>query len=72
MNLKTSQSIQLRKTITWAMISFLITGGVTWAITGNFFAGLTVGLIDRAVKIGAYYWHERVWHKRYKEEKRSG
>lgn len=69
--MKTIQSIQLRKTITWAVLSFVITGGITWAITGNFFAGLTVGLIDRVIKTGAYYWHERIWYKRYKEEKRN-
>jgi len=72
MKIKTSQSIQLRKTITWAVLSFCITGGVTWAYTGNFFAGLTVGIIDRLIKLPAYYGHERVWHKRYKEEKRHG
>ncbi|KKK76403.1 hypothetical protein LCGC14_2863990 [marine sediment metagenome] len=72
MKIKTSQSIQLKKTVTWAIISFTITGGVTWAYTGNFFAGLTVGLIDRIIKVFVYYWHERKWHKRYKEEKRHG
>jgi len=70
--MKISQKIQLEKTITWAVLSFFITSGITWAITGNLFAGLTVGLIDRLIKIFVYYGHERLWHKRYKEEKRHG
>ena len=69
MNLKTSQKIQLKKVITWTIISVVITTLVGWAITGNIYIGLGIGLIDRAIKMGTYYAHERFWHGKYKEAK---
>ncbi len=52
----------------------LITILVGWYVVGlylpqAFAIGVTVGVIDRLVKIPAYYTHERVWHKIYKKLK---
>ncbi len=69
--MKTSQRIQLKKTITWTVISFFVTTGIGWAVTGNIFIGLTVGAADRVIKMILYYWHERYWHKKYKAAKKA-
>lgn len=66
--MRASQRIQLKKTISWSVISFVITTIVGWLLTGDFAMGLGIGLIDRICKMGLYYAHERAWHKKYKEE----
>lgn len=52
----------------------VITTLVGWYVIGlylpqAFVIGVTVGAIDRLVKIPVYYAHERVWHKIYKRLK---
>jgi uncharacterized membrane protein len=32
-------------------------------ITGKVELALSIGLLDTAIKLGAYYTHERVWNK---------
>lgn len=70
-SMKTSQRIQLKKTITWTVISFLVTASVGWIVTGDIFIGLTVGAADRLIKMFLYYYHERMWHKKYKAAKKA-
>ena len=65
----TSQRIQLYKTVTWAVISMTITSLIAWAITGDWRIAVGIGLADRIIKMGVYYWHERFWHKKYKSQK---
>lgn len=69
MRLKTSQQIQLKKTITWTIISIFITTLIGWAITGNIYIGIGIGVADRLIKMGVYYAHERFWHGKYKAAK---
>lgn len=68
--MRTSQRIQIKKTFTWTVISIIITTIIGWAITGNIYIGIGIGLTDRAVKMGLYYAHERFWHNKYKQEKK--
>jgi len=70
MNLHVSQKIQMKKTISWTIISASITFFVTWAITGSWEFGLSVMIVGRLIKMPAYYRHERFWHRRYKEAKK--
>ena len=72
--LRISQKIQLRKTISWMLISMTITTLIGWYVIGwylseAFTVGLIVGVADRVVKTGVYYIHERFWHKKYKSQK---
>jgi len=69
MNLHTSQRIQIKKTLSWTVISIIITTLIGWMLTGNFYIGAGIGLADRAVKMGIYYAHERFWHGKYKAQK---
>ena len=76
MNFSVSQKVQLRKTISWMIISMTITTLIGWYVIGFYLAeaftiGLTVGVADRAVKTLVYYLHERFWHKIYKSQKRE-
>ncbi len=67
--MRTSQRIQLYKTVTWALISVTITSLVAWLITGDWRIGAAIGILDRVIKMGVYYGHERWWHKKYKHDK---
>jgi uncharacterized membrane protein len=69
--MKTSQKIQLYKTVTWAVLSMTITAGIAWILTGSLGIAAAIGVVDRIIKMGVYYWHERHWHKKYKSEKKQ-
>lgn len=71
MNLHVSQKIQMKKTVSWTIISAIITFFITWAITGSWEFGLSVMVVGRMIKIFAYYLHERYWHRKYKEAKKA-
>ena len=67
--MKISQKIQLLKTLSWTFISATITTLIGWAVTGSLVVGVSVGIFDRIAKTLVYYFHERVWHKKYKAAK---
>ncbi len=71
MNLKISEKIQIKKTISWTILSFLVVAIIGCVMTGDLMIGLGIGAADRIIKIGLYYWHERYWHGKYKEAKRA-
>ena len=71
MNLHVSQKIQIKKTVSWTIISAIITFFITWVITGSWEFGLSVMVVGRIIKIFAYYRHERFWHRKYKEAKKA-
>jgi uncharacterized membrane protein len=41
----------------------IITACVALLITGKVELALSIGLLDTAIKLGAYYGHERVWNR---------
>ena len=49
------------KTLTWRTIASLDTFLITWIVTGNPKAGITVSLIEVITKMGLYFFHERTW-----------
>ncbi len=51
------------KALSWRLIAVICTWGVTWAVTGSFATGASVGLIDCLIKLFAYYSHERGWQR---------
>ena len=40
-----------------------MTFAVAWLMTGRFELAAQIGLLDTAVKLGAFYAHERVWNR---------
>lgn len=51
----------IAKTISWRVVATLITGVVTYLLTGRLDFAVTVGLADTLVKFFLYYAHERMW-----------
>ena len=51
----------IAKTISWRVVATLITGVVTYFLTGRLDFAVTVGLADTFVKFFIYYVHERMW-----------
>ncbi|MBO0342091.1 MAG: DUF2061 domain-containing protein [Bacteroidota bacterium] len=61
MTKKVSYKRHLAKTITWRLVGTLDTILLSWAITGNPFTGLKIGLAEVVTKMLLYYFHERIW-----------
>ena len=53
----------IAKTITWRLVGTLDTILLSWAITGDAFLGLQIGLVETVTKLVLYFLHERVWFK---------
>jgi len=51
----------IAKTISWRVVATVITGIVTYILTGRLDFAVTVGLADTLVKFFIYYVHERMW-----------
>ena len=53
----------LAKTVTWRIVGTIDTFLLSWAITGDAFIGLQIGLVETITKMVLYFFHERVWYK---------
>jgi uncharacterized membrane protein len=51
----------IAKTISWRVVATIVTGVVTYLLTGRLDFAVTVGLADTLVKFFIYYAHERIW-----------
>lgn len=51
------------KSLSYRVIAAIITALLGWVFTGSFKLGLSLGLLDSAIKIGIFYGHERCWHR---------
>lgn len=51
----------IAKTVSWRVVATIITGVVTYLLTGRLDFAVTVGLVDTFVKFFTYYAHERMW-----------
>ena len=51
----------IAKTISWRVVATILTGVVTYLLTGRLDFAVTVGLADTFVKFFIYYVHERMW-----------
>jgi uncharacterized membrane protein len=56
-----TQKRSIAKTISWRVVATVITGTVTYFLTGRLDFAVTVGLADTLVKFFVYYVHERMW-----------
>lgn len=53
----------IAKTVSYRLISTLLTGIVVWAITGDYSLASAFGVIEIIFKPVVYYLHERAWYK---------
>ena len=51
------------KALSWRVLALSITMSVTFAITGRPELAVAVGAVDTAIKLAAYYFHERAWSR---------
>ncbi|MHC4568433.1 MAG: DUF2061 domain-containing protein [Planctomycetota bacterium] len=51
------------KAITWRTGGTIVTFGVAWVLTRKFELAAQIGVLDTAVKLGAFYLHERMWNR---------
>lgn len=54
----------MKKTLSFAIMHFVVAFGVTWALTGSVVIGGSVALIEPAINTVAYYFHEKLWAPR--------
>lgn len=58
-----TRSRTIYKSLTWRVTALVITTTVVWFATHKLELAASIGLIDTAIKLGAYYAHERCWLK---------
>jgi uncharacterized membrane protein len=58
-----SHKRSLVKSVSWRFFGLIFTSLAAWVVSGSLKTGLLVGGIDFALKIGTYYFHERMWQK---------
>ena len=51
----------ISKALSWRFIATLITFSVAWLVTGKLTFAVEIGVADTLIKLGAYYFHERLW-----------
>ncbi|MBW1674339.1 MAG: DUF2061 domain-containing protein, partial [Deltaproteobacteria bacterium] len=50
-----------KKSLSWNAIAFSVTTVICYLVTGKLEVAGSVGLIERAIKIIVYPYHERFW-----------
>ena len=58
-----SHSRSIAKTLSWRLWATIITTLVVFATTKEFKMAMEIGLLDTTIKLGAYFFHERIWNK---------
>jgi uncharacterized membrane protein len=53
----------IAKAVSWRIGGTTVTFAVTLLISGQIGLAAKIGLLDTLVKIGAFYFHERLWHR---------
>ena len=49
------------KALSWRLIATLVTFTVAWYATRKLTLAVEIGVADTLIKLGAYYFHERLW-----------
>ena len=58
-----SHARTILKAVTYRVGGLFLTSAVAWVLTRRMDMAATIGLADTAVKLVAYYLHERIWLK---------
>lgn len=51
------------KALSWRVIATVVTFLTAWLLTGTVEIAAKIGLLDTAIKLAAFYGHERAWNK---------
>lgn len=53
----------IAKAVSWRIGGTIVTFTVTWLVSGQIDLAAKIGLLDTLIKVGAFYGHERLWHR---------
>jgi adenylylsulfate kinase len=56
-----SHARTIAKALSWRFVATTITFTVAWLITRKLTFAAEIGIADTIIKLGAYYFHERLW-----------
>jgi len=51
------------KAISYRIVGTIVTFGVALVLTKSLDLATKIGILDTCLKIGAFYFHERLWHR---------
>jgi uncharacterized membrane protein len=51
------------KALSYRVVGTIVTFVVALVLTKSFDLAAQIGILDTVVKIGAFYFHERLWHR---------
>lgn len=51
----------MKKTMTFAILHFIVAFSVAYLLTGSLVIGGAIALVEPAVNTVAYYFHEKAW-----------
>ena len=61
--MKVTKSRSLVKSVSYRVFGTLSSFAVAYAITGKGSLSALIAFWETIVKVGIYYWHERIWDK---------
>lgn len=61
--MKVSKSRSFTKSLSYRVFGTLTSFAVVYVITGKGSLATLIAFWETVVKVGVYYWHERVWDK---------
>ncbi|MFQ6034282.1 MAG: DUF2061 domain-containing protein [Sedimentisphaerales bacterium] len=53
----------IAKAITWRAGGTVVTFAVAWILTRDLSLSAGIGVLDTVIKVGAFYFHERLWNR---------
>ncbi len=53
----------MHKTLSFAAVHFTVAFSIGWLLTGNWWVGGAMAVIEPAVNTVAFHFHERVWKR---------
>lgn len=57
----------LMKTGSYYVVHICVAAMVAYAVTGNFWASLTLSLLEPTVQAVAFFFHEKVWDRKLRK-----
>ena len=51
----------IMKALSWRLVATVVTFSVAWFITGKLTLAAEISVADTLIKLGGYYFHERLW-----------
>lgn len=61
--MRVSKGRSFVKSVTYRVFGTLTSWAVVYVITGKGSLATLIAFWETVVKVGVYYWHERIWNK---------